>query len=199
MISRDRLCRAARGRRAAVDPPSQTVVGYIRRGGEHLVNLVDDILDISRIESSRFSLSRRPVPLREVARRSSVRWPVPTPPNETSLSSWRPYRATCSCWPAPPPFHRGAAQLAHQCDQVQRRARSGGTAGRRRGRRRCSSTCGTPGPVSRPETWARRSEPFERLDADAASVAGAGARPDAPAPLGRRDARKPCGHERRKH
>lgn len=46
-------------------PEQRESVEYIRRGGEHLLNLINDILDISRIEVGRISLSLGPVPLRE--------------------------------------------------------------------------------------------------------------------------------------
>jgi signal transduction histidine kinase/CheY-like chemotaxis protein len=39
-------------------------VGMIRRAGDHLLGLVNDVLDISRMESGQFSISPEPVPLR---------------------------------------------------------------------------------------------------------------------------------------
>jgi signal transduction histidine kinase/CheY-like chemotaxis protein len=39
-------------------------VGMIHRAGDHLLGLVNDVLDISRMESGQFSISPEPVPLR---------------------------------------------------------------------------------------------------------------------------------------
>ncbi|MCL2450773.1 MAG: HAMP domain-containing histidine kinase, partial [Polyangiaceae bacterium] len=41
-------------------------VAQILRGGEHLLRLIDDILDLSRIEAGRVSISTEPVSVREV-------------------------------------------------------------------------------------------------------------------------------------
>lgn len=42
--------------------PSREAVGYIVSGGRHLLRLIEDLLDIARIESGRFALSLEPVP-----------------------------------------------------------------------------------------------------------------------------------------
>jgi PAS domain S-box-containing protein len=41
-------------------------LGHVMRGGEHLLRLIDDVLDLSRIEAGRLSLSSEPVDLVEV-------------------------------------------------------------------------------------------------------------------------------------
>jgi PAS domain S-box-containing protein len=41
-------------------------LGHVVRGGEHLLRLIDDVLDLSRIEAGRLSLSSEPVDLVEV-------------------------------------------------------------------------------------------------------------------------------------
>ncbi|MGH9884277.1 MAG: PAS domain-containing hybrid sensor histidine kinase/response regulator [bacterium] len=41
-------------------------LGHVLRGGEHLLRLIDDVLDLSRIEAGRLSLSSEPVDLVEV-------------------------------------------------------------------------------------------------------------------------------------
>ena len=41
-------------------------VGHILKGGRHLLNLINDVLDIARIESGDMSLSREPVPVPEL-------------------------------------------------------------------------------------------------------------------------------------
>ena len=42
-------------------------VGYIVKGGQHLLRLIDDVLDIARVETGRLSMSPEPVLLDEVA------------------------------------------------------------------------------------------------------------------------------------
>ena len=68
-------------------------LGHVMRGGEHLLRLIDDVLDLSRIEAGRIAISSEPVSVAEVlershtpsspwrtARRSSFR-SLPTPPD----------------------------------------------------------------------------------------------------------------------
>lgn len=49
-----------------LSPEHASWVGSIRRAGAHLLDLIDEILDISRIEGGRFSISKEPVSLERV-------------------------------------------------------------------------------------------------------------------------------------
>src|SRR5206468_8653050 len=48
----------------------QESVGQILRAGRHLLGLINEILDISRIEAGRLQLSLEPVPLHETVRQA---------------------------------------------------------------------------------------------------------------------------------
>ncbi|HET9658234.1 MAG TPA: PAS domain S-box protein [Kineosporiaceae bacterium] len=49
-----------------LSPEQQEAVSQISRAGRHLLNLINEVLDISRIESGQLTLSREPVSLRQV-------------------------------------------------------------------------------------------------------------------------------------
>jgi signal transduction histidine kinase len=50
------------------DPDVLRMLGHINNSGQHLLNLIDEILDISRIESGRIIVTLRAVPLDELVR-----------------------------------------------------------------------------------------------------------------------------------
>ncbi|HEY8378993.1 MAG TPA: PAS domain S-box protein [Nannocystis sp.] len=57
-----------RDRKAPLHPRQEARVGHIIKGGEHLLRLIDDILDLSRIEGRNVSISIEPVGVAEVLR-----------------------------------------------------------------------------------------------------------------------------------
>jgi signal transduction histidine kinase/CheY-like chemotaxis protein/HAMP domain-containing protein len=54
----------------SLNPDQRESLGHILKGGRHLLSLINEVLDISRIESGRLALSLEPVPVREVVAES---------------------------------------------------------------------------------------------------------------------------------
>ncbi|HEX2877274.1 MAG TPA: PAS domain S-box protein [Polyangiaceae bacterium] len=55
-----------RDKRAPLSPAQLEKLGYVLQGGEHLLRLIDDILDLSRIEAGHVMMSPEPVSVNEV-------------------------------------------------------------------------------------------------------------------------------------
>lgn len=56
----------ARSRRNPLDERQRDMVAHISKGGEHLLRLIDEILDLARIEAGAVAISTEPVDVREV-------------------------------------------------------------------------------------------------------------------------------------
>ncbi len=54
------------GEDASVPPHRQQAIGVIKRGGEHLLSLIEGTLDIARIESGKLTLATKPMPFADL-------------------------------------------------------------------------------------------------------------------------------------
>ena len=151
-------------------------VGHIMRAGRHLLNLIDEVLDIARIESGNLELLLEPVPVRQVLG-DAMDLARPLAERARHHGRGRP-RAVPGHVPRPgrpataPPGH---AEPAVERREVQPRRRSR----RRLGRDAVSPTwSGSPSPTpatgSRAEDLDRVFEPFDRLGAESSGVEGTG-------------------------
>lgn len=57
-----------RDKQTPLSPRQRERLGYVRKAGEHLLHLIDDILDLSRIESGNVAMSPEPVDIEDVMR-----------------------------------------------------------------------------------------------------------------------------------
>ena len=71
----------------------QSGVGHILRGGRHLLSLIDDVLEISKIESDRLDLSIEPVPVAALLS-ETVELMVPLARSSGVTLQWDPGTAT---------------------------------------------------------------------------------------------------------
>ncbi len=54
----------------SLSPEQRESVGHILKGGRHLLELINEVLDIARVEAGRLAMSPEPVPVRQLVRES---------------------------------------------------------------------------------------------------------------------------------
>ncbi|MEW6100513.1 MAG: ATP-binding protein [Pseudomonadota bacterium] len=155
-------------------------VREIRHAGEHLLALINDVLDLARVESGRLSMSLEPVDLRAVvveavsllrplARQRNVQWPEPS--EQTLHACQVPVRADrirlkqvlLNLLSNAIKYNRAQGEVAIRC-QLEEHA----------GQSCVRVTVRDTGEGLTPEQQARLFVPFERLDADARRIEGSG-------------------------
>jgi len=74
-------------------------LGQISRAGRHLLDLINDTLDVARIETGKFPMALQPVPV-EAAVRECLGLVRPAAAERSiALRGWLPNGPGCTCWP----------------------------------------------------------------------------------------------------
>ncbi len=84
------------GEDPSVPPHRQQAVGVIRRGGEHLLTLIEGTLDIARIESGKLTLQVRPMRFADCVHEMVEMFEPQAGPRALRSASTR--RACCPRW-----------------------------------------------------------------------------------------------------
>ena len=161
------------GEDAAVPPHRQQAVGVIKRGGEHLLSLIEGTLDIAHIEAGKLTLHARPMQFAELMSELADMFELqaaeqgPGLPlragRRTARAGARRRDAACgrsssTCWAmrsSSPPAGRSRCACAMRARSPPSRSR-------------------TPGPACRPRNWSASSSPSRAARRPAASAPGAG-------------------------
>lgn len=153
-------------------PESRDSVSHIRRAGRHLLRLIDEVLDISRIEAGRMTLKLEPVEAAEpLAEALELIAPLAA---QRSVRIDAPVDSGCSIWAD---GQRVKQVLLNLLSNAVKYNRPGGEV-----TITCSSTAGgrvrmevrDTGIGIRPENMGRLFTPFDRLDAEQTAVEGTG-------------------------
>ena len=154
-------------------PPQRAQVREILHGGRHLLTLINDLLDLARIEADRLVVQCRPVPVQAVlaecaallaplAERHAVqvRLPAPSGPVLCMLADrTRLCQVVLNLLGNAIKFNRAGGWVQLHCDRTDGQVRV---------------AVADDGPGITPAAQARLFQRFERLDADAGPVEGAG-------------------------
>ncbi len=155
-----------------VDPEQKESVDQILKAGRHLLALVDEVLDIARIEAGRISLSPEPVPVKEVVEEA---WGLVQQRAAEREIEFSVADESCSTYVLADRQRFKQVLLNLLSNAVKYNKQSGSVAvdcGGEAGRVRIAVTDTGPGIAD--EAMARLFEPFERLGAEQSGVEGTG-------------------------
>ncbi|MGV8910601.1 MAG: PAS domain S-box protein [Propionicimonas sp.] len=147
-------------------------VGQILHGGRHLLNLINDVLDISRIEAGEVSISREPVPVTTVVEESVA---LMLPLAESAGVTLGAEEGPVDCWVLADK-QRLRQILLNLLSNAVKYNRADGTVWveHHAGETEVAITVRDDGPGIEPELQSRLFTPFDRLGAEGTGVEGTG-------------------------
>lgn len=147
-------------------------VGQILQGGRHLLNLINDVLDIARIEAGETSLSREPVPVTTVVEEALA---LMAPLAESAGVTMRAEGGSGDCWVLAD-RQRLRQVLLNLLSNAVKYNRIGGTVWveHHTGQNEVAITVRDDGPGIDLELQSRLFTPFDRLGAESSGVEGTG-------------------------
>ena len=155
-------------------PTQREYLGYVLAGGRHLLELINEVLDIARIESGRLPLSLEPVAVADVLREAldmmrpqadgrRVRLPAGPPPSSPAFvlaDRQRLRQVVLNLLSNAVKYNRPGGEVWLACEATATGQIQIGV--------------GDTGPGIPPEALPRLFTPFERLDADQRGIEGTG-------------------------